>query len=511
MTEALASAPDLLAAHLRLSLLGIAIGTAIAVPAGIIAATRPGMGRVVEVTASAIQTVPGLALLALMVPLLAAVELPSVGMLPAVIGLALYSLLPILRNTVVALTTIDPDIREAARGVGMTERQQLWQVDLPLARPIILAGIRTAAVSTVGMATLATPVGSPSLGNLIFGGLQTRNFSSVVIGCVLAALVAISFDQALARLARWLDRSRPAPTPLRASRWQMIAAGIALIGLTLALLDRRPSLGTRVVIGSKPFTEQYILAEVLAQYLQREVGLEADLRTSLGSTVVYDGLRAGAIDVYVDYTGTLWTTVLGRTTPPPSRATAIADIGRDLMANGVQLVASLGFENAYCLAMRRTEADSLGVNAIGDLAPHMPRLAVGGDYEFFERQEWREIVARYGLSVGRQITMDPALLFSAIASEQINVVSAYTTDPRLASLDLRVLADPLGAIPPYDAVLLTSRAFAESHPEAVAALRRLEGALDAAQMRSLNLAVDQGGQSPARAARTFVARLRSGA
>lgn len=521
MTAALDALPGLLIAHLRLSLLAVLVGVAIAIPCGVFAAARPRLGRLVVGTASVIQTIPGLALLALMVPLLAALGLQSIGTLPAAIGLVLYSLLPVVRNTVVALATIDPALREAARGVGMTERQQLWRVDLPLARPVIFAGIRTATVTTVGMATLSTPVGAPSLGNLIFGGLQTRNLASVLVGCVAAAVLAIALDLVVGGVAARLDDRRMTRTggPAHASRRASRAAVVVALGvLTIAFLigggwwagfgPSTDEATSPIVIGAKPFTEQYILAELLAEQVRRRTGRAADLRTSLGSTVAYDGVKAGAIDVYVDYTGTLWTTILKRTAPPTSRRAAVDDIGREIAAaDRVHLIAELGFENAYCLAMPSARAQALGVRDIGDLSAHAPTLAIGGDYEFFGRQEWRAIVDAYGLSMREELTMDPSLLFAAVQSDQIDVVSAYTTDPRLESMGLTVLGDPRGAIPPYDAVVLASERFLRTRPAEAAAIRELGHALDAGTMRRLNLAVDRDGRSPRAVALEFLSAL----
>ena len=120
------------------------------------------------------------------------------GFLPAVLALALYSMLPVLRNTITGLQGIDPALTEAARGVGMTARQSLVMVELPLALPVIMAGIRTAAVWVIGTATLSTPIGQTSLGNYIFAGLQTQNWVFVLFGCIAAAGLALVVDQLLA-------------------------------------------------------------------------------------------------------------------------------------------------------------------------------------------------------------------------------------------------------------------------------------------------------------------------
>jgi osmoprotectant transport system permease protein len=152
-----------------------------------------------------IQTIPSLALLAVMVFVLAALgalsvawlgfELRSIGYLPAIVALTLYSLLPILRNTVSGIEGVDPALREAALGLSMTDREQLLRVELPLALPVVVANVRTAAVWIVGTTTLSTPVGATSLGNFIFSGLQTRNAAAVLVGCAAAALLAIALDQ----------------------------------------------------------------------------------------------------------------------------------------------------------------------------------------------------------------------------------------------------------------------------------------------------------------------------
>ena len=207
MAEQLALLPGRLAAHLELSLTALALAALLSVPLGVRVARRSGTSSVILAAVGAAQTIPSLALLAIMVPALASLglllhvplaalglELRGIGVAPALVALTLYGMLPILRNTVTGLAGVDPAVREAARGVGMTPRQQLWRVELPLALPVIVAGLRTSAVWIVGTATLSTPVGATSLGNFIFSGLQTRNADAVLVGCVAAALLALALD-----------------------------------------------------------------------------------------------------------------------------------------------------------------------------------------------------------------------------------------------------------------------------------------------------------------------------
>lgn len=504
MSEQLALLPGYLTAHLQLTLLALLAGIAVSVPAGILVARARWLEQPVLGVASVIQTIPSLALLAIMVPLLAAVDLPSIGFLPAFIGLALYSVLPVLRNTVAGLCTVDPALVEAARGVGMTPGQRLRQVELPLAMPVIIAGVRTSTVWTVGMATLSTPVGAPSLGNYIFSGLQTRNFTAVLVGCVAAAGLALSLDALVRALALAVERRQ------RTGIWVVLGLLALLYGYTGVTLwrDFASHNEQRVRIGTKTFTEQYILAEVLAGQLERRAGLAVETLQSLGSTVAFDALRNDQIDVYVDYSGTIWATIMRRAGLPEDRRTVLDQVRRYLLEeHGVTLVAALGFENAYALAMRRTHAQRLGIQRVGQLAPHAGRMSMGGDYEFFGRPEWKAIQSAYGLKFREQRSMDSSLMYQAATQGAVDVISAFSTDGRIAALDLVVLEDERGAIPPYDAVILAGPALVKHHPAALGALRRLEGTIDADHMRRMNLAVDRDKHSPAKVAQEFLASL----
>jgi osmoprotectant transport system permease protein len=500
VSEALAQLPGLAAAHLQLSLAALALAAALCLPLGVLAARSPRAGAAVLGVASVAQTIPSLALLAIMVPLLA-----TIGFLPALAALTLYGALPILRNTVAGIAGVEPALVEAARGVGMTPGQRLRRVELPLAAPVIVAGLRTAAVWVVGTATLSTPVGAPSLGNLIFGGLQTRNAASVGVGCVAAALLALGLDQALALLERGVRTRERARVRAAAA----LLAGIAAVAAATAVEARFAPERAPVRIGAKPFTEQYVLAELLAGVIERETGRPCEALHGLGSTVLFDALVQGEIDAYVDYSGTLWATILKRTGAPPARDAVLREVTTVLAREyGVAVAAALGFENTYALAMRGDRARELGVRSIGDLAGVAPRLEIAGDYEFFQRAEWRALEAAYGLAFRATRSMDPTLMYAAVAAGEVDVISAYSTDGRVAALDLVLLEDERGVIPPYDALVLVGPALAARAPDVVDALRGLTGAIDAAAMRRMNLAVDRTGLTPAEAAGTFVEKVK---
>lgn len=501
MHEQLALLPRLLTAHLELSLFALLVGICISVPLGVLASRRPWLGHVTLSAAAAVQTVPSLALLALMVPILGALGAVNIGFLPAFIALVLYTVLPVLRNTVTALTNLPPALTEAARGVGMSPWEQLTRVELPLALPVIVAGIRTATVWTVGAATLATPVGADSLGNLIFSGLQTRNINAVVVGCIGAAALALSLDGLGKVLLTGIERRRRRLTALALSAF---AALYVYAGVSLASERQSQSV---IVVGAKTFTEQYILSELLAERITQATELSARVMPSLGSSVVFDALVSDAVDVYVDYSGTIWANVMKRSEAPRERAKMLEEIKTYLASeHRVTLVAPLGFENSYALAMRRSRAEQLGVRAIGDLARVAERLSIGGDYEFFSRPEWEALRRGYSLAFAEQRSMDPSLMYQAVAQGTVDVISAFSSDGRIAAYELVVLEDALGTIPPYDAIILAGPRLTNRYPEVLGALEVLAGAVGPEQMRRMNLAVDIDQRLPAEVARDFAKR-----
>ena len=486
VTEAWSHLADYLGSHLRVSIAALALGLVVSLPLALIARNRPLLRGSLLGLASVVQTVPGLALLALFYPLLLALAaltlrwlgfgFSAFGFLPAVLALALYSMLPVLRNTITGLGGIDPALIEAAQGVGMTERQSLTMVELPLALPVIMAGIRTAAVWVIGTATLSTPIGQTSLGNYIFAGLQTQNWVLVVFGCVAAAVLALAVDQLLALIEQGLRaRSR-----LRSA---LGGAGIALM-VGASLIPAFATSSARYVVGAKTFTEQYVLSALLAERLQAS-GLPATTRSGLGSSVIYEALRNGDIDLYVDYSGTLWANQFHHSEMLP-REQLLDALKKDLAQQRVTLLGGLGFENAYALVMPRKKAEALHVRSIDDLASHTSGMTIAGDYEFFSRPEWAALRDAYGLSFKVQRQMQPDFMYAAVASGEVDVIAGYTSDGLIAKYDLVVLDDNRHAIPPYDAILLLSPKRADDQA-LQDALKPLLGRIDLNTMQQANL------------------------
>jgi osmoprotectant transport system permease protein len=506
IADALARLPDYFGNHVLVSVTALALGLAISLPLALGSLRRPALRAALLAATSIVQTIPGLALLALFYPVLLGaaalservlgIGFSALGFLPAVVALALYSMLPVVRNTITGIEGVDPAVRRAALGVGMTERQALRMVELPLALPVIMAGVRTASVWVIGTATLSTPIGQTSLGNYIFAGLQTQNWVFVLFGCVAAAVLALAVDQLLALIERGYATRR---------RNRVAAGGIGLaLVVALGLLPNLSATRSGYVIGAKPFSEQYILAALIEHRL-RAKGFPVARRDGLGSAVIFDALAAGDIDAYVEYSGTLWANQMKRTDVRP-RAEVLAEVSRWLdERHRIGMVGGLGFENAYALAATRRRAEQLAVRSLDDLARHAPSLSIAGDYEFFDRPEWKAVRRAYGLTFRLQRQMQAEFMYPAVATGEIDIVSAYTSDGRIAQFDLRVLDDPRHAIPPYDAILLIApkrtgdTAFLD-------ALRPLVGAVPVETMREANRRASEGA-SAAETARWLAGKI----
>ncbi|HJW41229.1 MAG TPA: ABC transporter permease/substrate-binding protein [Rhizomicrobium sp.] len=507
--EAWSYLPSYLGAHVLLSMSALLLGIAISLPLAVLASRVRSLGGALLGFAGVVQTIPSLALLALFYPLLLALShftsetfgfgFRALGFLPALLALTLYSMLPVLRNTVTALAGMDPAVKMAARGVGMTPWQSLILVELPLAAPVIMAGVRTAAVWVIGTATLATPVGQTSLGNYIFTGLQIENWVFVTFGVVAAAALALVVDRLLALAESGMV--------LRArGRVFAAAAGLVLV-VGASLYPMFGSTGHRVVIGTKNFDEQYILGKVIADRLST-AGVSSTQRDDLGSNVIFRALAAGDVDVYVDYSGTIWTNAMRRS-DSPGRKAVLSNIAQwTAKTYGIRDLGPLGFENAYALAMRRDRAAALHIHDLADLANHASELRIGGDFEIFSRPEWRALVRAYGLRFPVQRQYEPNLMYSALVSGDVDVITAFSSDGRIARYGLTLLADPKGALPPYDAILLVSPAHARDEGF-LAALKPLIGAIDLKTMQQANLMVDRTDdkQTPQEAAHWLEGRI----
>ncbi len=482
-------------AHLRLTLTAAMASCLLSVPLGVLASRNRKVSGLLLGVSGIIQTIPALAFLAAMVPLLSYLGAPAIGTVPAVLGLCAYAVFPILVATVTGIQQVPKELQEQTKAMGMTTRQSLLRVEIPLAAPLILAGVRTATVWTVGMATLATPIGAKSLGNYIFTGLQTRNHSLVLWGCVTAALLAIGLQSVVTVAERFLKAHKKAHF-----RWVVgTATALSLWIIAAPLVVSAFPKERQTSIGTKGFTEQLILGALIEHSIhQHQPKHQTIVLESLGSSVVFDGLTHNAIDLSVDYSGTLWNMLVvperhkrAQGSKPPGQMALQGFLADFLLKqHNVHILAWLGFENSYAFAVQSDLADRLQLNTISDLAIHASQLELGNDYEFLKREVWKSLQNTYRLEFKATRTMDPALMYDAVSHGEVDVITAFTTDGRINTHNLRILTDDKHAIPAYDAALLANGQWVAEHPETAEHLRTLANSIDNHTMRRANLWVD---------------------
>ena len=317
----------------------------------------------------------------------------------------------------------------------------------------------------------------------------------MLFGCAAAAVLALAVDQLLALVETGLRRG---------SRWRIGLGSAGIAAIVIVTLLPATAGRSSYVIGAKTFTEQYVLAALLQQRLEAS-GLTATTRAGLGSSVIYDALKSGDIDAYVDYSGTLWANQF-KHPGIAARDQVLAELKRDLAKDGVTLLGELGFANAYALVMPRAKAEAMKIRSIADLAARAPSMTIAGDYEFFSRPEWANLRSAYGLAFKTERQMQPDFMYAAVASGEVDLIAGYTSDGLIAKYDLVVLDDPKQTIPPYDAVLLIAPKRA-SDSKLLAALQPLLGHIDIEAMRAANLQAGSG-STPDAAARALWERVK---
>jgi osmoprotectant transport system permease protein len=475
----------LFAQHVLLVIVSTATAVAIGVPLGVAAARRPRLSAPIIGLTNVVQTIPSLAMFGFLLPV---PLVGGVGARAAVVVLILYALLPIVRTTMAGVQGIDPSIREAGIAMGMTDAELLRQVELPLALPSIAAGVRVAAVVSVGSATIAAAIGAGGLGEYIYRGLSMVDTTVILAGAVPAALLALAVDGALFALQRVLGARRR----MKGRRTALAAAVIllAVIATAGAALVRRPA-GT-IVVGSKNFTEQVILGELLAQTIERHSGLPVTRKLNLGGTLICDrALASGDIDAYVEYTGTALTAIFQQ--PLAKDSAAVFATVRDLYARTHRtLLPALGFDNTFAILVRAADARSKTLRTIDDAAREAPRWHAAFGYEFLERPDgFKGLAGAYGLQFSAPPrVMDLTLTYRALASGQVDLIAGDATSGLIKALDLVRLEDNRHFFPPYDAAPVVRSELLLRYPQLRDALGRLAGRISAEDMQAMNYAAD---------------------
>lgn len=503
---------SLLLDHIHLTILSVGIAVLIGIPVGILISHSPRLAKPVLGMTNIVQAIPSLAMLGFLIPYL------GIGTAPAIFCVVIYSLLPIVKNTCIGLNNIDPDTLEAAKGIGMTQGQVMGRVQLPLALPVIMAGIRIAAVNAVGFVTIAAFIGAGGLGYLVYSGIQTSNTYLILSGAIPACILALVVDFVVGFLEKvvtpvnlihpTVDMNKEKVRRHKRKRWIVSTAALAVMVAIIigSVAPINKAEGKVIHVGSKNFTEQLILGNIYADLIEDKTDIKVVRDLNLGSTdICYNALKSRHIDMYIEYTGTAYGSLLkqGSSTDKQHIYTTV----KELMAKqGIEVLDPIGFSNSFVLAVRQETADKYRLNTISDLEKASSQLIFSPTIEFNNRQDGvAALYAAYDkLKFKDSSPMEGGLGYPAIASKKCDVLTAYATDGLLKTYQLKVLEDDKNALLSYYAIPMINESVLLEYPELKDVIALMTGLLDDESMRDLNYLVDQGGQSPEDVALNFL-------
>lgn len=477
--------------HIELSLIALFFAVIISIPLGIyLTRNKKASEGIIGVTA-VLQTIPSLALLGLLIPLF------GIGKVPAIIALIAYALLPILRNTYTGINEVDPTLIEAAKAMGMNDWKRLVKVELPLAMPVIMAGVRTAMVLIVGTATLAALIGAGGLGDIILLGIDRNNSTLIVLGAIPAALLAILFDLLLRRFEQL--------------SFKRILASSVIIAIIIALMIGYPLMKNdeeqNIVIGGKLGSEPEILINMYKLLIEHDTNLNVELEPGLGKTsFVFNALQSGSIDIYPEFTGTAISEFLKEKAVSTNRHEVYEQARNGMLEKfDMKLLKPMDYNNTYALAVPEQLAEQYNVASISDLKKIVPDIKAGFTLEFSDREDgYRGIQKLYGLTFENVKTMEPKLRYTAIETGDINLVDAYSTDSALRRYHLQVLKDDKNLFPPYQGAPLLRNETVVKYPKLVKALNKLAGKITDDEMREMNYDVNVEGESAKEVAKDYL-------
>ena len=498
---------SLLGQHLYLTVFSVFMAIVIGVPLGILISKSEKLSKPIIGVTNVIQAVPSLALLGFLIPFI------GIGSTPAIVMVVLYSLLPIVKNTYTGLTNIDSDILEAAKGIGLTSSQTMKKVQLPLAFPVIMAGIRISAVTAVGLMTIAAFIGAGGLGYLVFSGISTVDNNMILAGAIPACILALLIDFVVGRLETKMSyTNKKGATAAKKSGfaskkiWIPATAVVLVLAVGMAFVYPMVNAKEKITIGSKNFSEQVVLGHLLADLIEEKTDIEVERKLNLGGTqVAFGAVTSGDIDLYVEYTGTGLVNILKH------EAMTDPDEVYDLVAKefsdkySLKTLKPLGFNNTYTLAVRPETAEQYNLKTFSDLAKISNELKIGATIEFTNRPDGLPgLVDSYRMDFAGTEAVDGGLRYTALESKETDVIDAFSTDGLLEAFGLTVLEDDQSFFPPYYAIPLVREETLKEYPELEEVINSLAGKLTDEKMRELNYKVDSLKESPQKVAEEFL-------
>ena len=353
----------LLLEHIKLTAISVGLAVLIGVPLGIFISYMSKASKIVLSIANVIQAIPSMALLGFMIPFL------GIGAIPAVTAVVLYSLLPIIKNTYTGLESINSQTLEAAKGIGLTRFQILTKVQIPLALPVIMTGVRVASVTAVGLMTMAAFIGAGGLGNLVFSGIRTVNNNQILAGAIPACLLALFVDFLLGMIEKLVTpislQKGNAARKKKKRLVQKITLGVTAVAIIVIFVITSiggGAAGARTItIGSKDYTDQLVLGNLVSEMIEDRTDIQVNRKMNLGGTqVCFSALQSGDIDMYVEYSGTAYSDILQHS--PINDVDAVYNTVKTEFKEkyNIEVLSQMKCNNTYILAVKPETAEKYG-------------------------------------------------------------------------------------------------------------------------------------------------------
>ena len=479
--------------HIQLTVIAIIIASLVAIIIAIWCERHRRYAEYFLQITGIFQTLPSLAILGLLIPLV------GIGKPTALIALIIYSLLPIFQNTYLGLASVSQGVLDAGRALGLSQSKILKKIQIPLAMPSIVAGIRTATVLVIGTATLASLIGAGGLGDFILLGIDRNNTDLIVIGAIASAVLAILgglLINLLSRLRGWLKNSI------------LMFLTLFFIGASVLPYIRTDNTSQTITIAGKLGSEPEILINMYADLIkQDQPKTKIVLKPSFGVTsFLYKALESDRIDIYPEFTGTV-TESLGKSPVKLSQganAQITYDAARKLAnSQGMTLTKPMKFNDTYAISVTQINAKKYQLANISDLSK-LPNSKAGMTAEFLDRADGMPGIEKsYGLKI-LTVSLDPALRYQAIKQNQVNIIDAYSTDSQLVQYHLKVLNDDRHFFPVYQGAGLMKSTFAKANPKVVKAINKLANKISNTDMQKMNYDVNVNHQNPAKVAKEYL-------
>ena len=479
--------------HLQISLAALLLAILIAVPLSIFLTNYRRLAAWVLQLTGIVQTIPSLAILGLLIPFI------GIGTLPAIVTLVVYGLFPIVQNTITAFWELDPQLEEAATAFGMTRWEKLRKYQLALAMPVMMSGIRTAAVMIIGTATLSALIGAGGLGSLILLGIDRNDSALILIGAISSAFLAVVISLILGALTK----RRPKTLLLS------FLTTAVLVVASFAQPYLLPMGNNKLIIAGKLGAEPDILIHLYKELIEQDSHLQVEVKPNFGKTsFLYEALKAGSIDIYPEFSGTITASLL---TNPPQLANdqeAVYEAARDGIYQQDKLIylKPMAYQNTYAIAVKEAYAMEHGLETISDLKKVESTARTGFSLEFNDRPDGKKgLESLYGLKLNIQ-TMEPALRYQALEQDKLDIIEVYSTDSQIIKYGLKLLQDDKHLFPPYQGAPLMREETLKQHPELEGILNKLHNKITATEMATMNYQVDVEGKSAKEVAHDFLSR-----